>query len=143
MSDKQIIEEAANQVGRQIGRLQGKLFVAETKAEALKAQIQRLDAVYQNFQAQLQQAPVSKPPILSTDEVIEILRDQLPVLDPASQPVCFDVIGLLTLKTDSPTQVRLAATARMESHAWKQGEAIALAQKVVQLYLLVRYQVNV
>lgn len=130
MSDKQIIEEAANQVGRQIGRLQGKLFVAETKAEALKAQIQRLDAVYQNFQAQLQQAPTAKPSTLTAEEAIEILRDRLPVLDPASQPVCFDVIELMIHK-DPVSEGRRLAIARMESHAWKQ-EAIALAQEVVQ-----------
>lgn len=135
MDNKQIVQEALDQVGREIGRLQGKLFVVEATSESLKHRLQRLDAVYQNLRTQLQASTQPKPPAqpsLSTEEVIEILRDRLPVLDPASQPVCSDVIGLITLKTDSPERVRLAAVARMESHAWKQGEAIALAQKVVQ-----------
>lgn len=130
MGNRQIVQEALDQVGREIGRLQGKLFVVEAASESLKHRLQRLDAVFQNLQTQLQASTQPKPPTqlsLSTEEVIEILRDRLPVLDPANQETCMEVLSLLQKGATPHLMI-----ARMESHAWKQGEAIALAQKVVQ-----------
>ncbi len=130
MGDRQVIEAASNQVERELGRLQGELFAIEAKAQALRTQIGQLDAVYQNLQSQLQ-APqtLPKPPTLTLDEAIGALRDKLPVLDPASKQVCEDVYDILM---DAGLKDYRTAIVRMESHAWKQGEAIALAQKVVQ-----------
>lgn len=132
MSEKQIIQEAINQVGRDIGKLQGKLFAAEAKTESLRAQVQRLDAVYQGLKAQLQEKPVPTPaPKLTAEELHEALLERLPSFDPASQQVCLGVIGIV-MNRGATQEDRQKAVALMESHAWKQGEAYALAQQVVQ-----------
>jgi len=125
MDDKQIIQEAADEVGRTLGRLQGKLFAAEAKCEALRAEIRRLDAVYQNLRGEF---PAEKQ-LPSAAEIHCILLDKLPALDPASKPTCAAVLDLLSYEDETTTK---AAIAKMERHGWRQGEAIALAQKVVQ-----------
>jgi len=133
MDDKQIIQEAADEVGRTLGRLQGKLFVVEAKCEALRAKIKRLDAVYQNLRGESPK-PQPKAELPDWQEVAKILEDRLPKLDPSSQRVCEVVYNLLVSPTKSTNcnDVFKQAIAVMESHGWKQGEAIALAQKVVQ-----------
>jgi len=130
MSDRHIIQRAADEVGQEIGKLQGKLFVAEATAESLRFCIGRLDAVYQNLQAQLQAQPTPPKPALSLEETISMLN-QLPQLDSASSSVCFSVLRVL-LRGNITQGDRQECIRLMESHVWKQGEAIALAQQVVQ-----------
>lgn len=134
--DKDIIQNAADEVGKRIGKLQGKLFAAKTKAQALEAEIQHLDLVYQSFLGQLKVPPKQEHvAVPSRTEVYNILT-KLPMLDPSSQRTCDAVAKLLDCQNtpgglDFKTTTQ-AAVAQMESYGWKQGEAIALAQRVVQ-----------
>lgn len=130
MKDRDIIQSCAQEIGIQIGKLQGQLFASEARSEALRMEIQRLDTVYQNLATQVQ-TPTQPP---STTECLAALN-KLADLDPADQPVCSAVYDLLVLpefaSTPGPERAQ-RAVALMESHGWKQGEAIALAQRVVQ-----------
>lgn len=139
MSDRQVIKQAATEIGQELGRLQGKLFVLEAQAAAVKQQIQRLDAVFQNLKGELSgKSAVQAPTLIDPNEAIEALRDELPRLDPASQGTCLDALRIL-LEDTSYTSVQArnqAAINRLRQHPWKQGEAIALAQKVERSLLV-------
>lgn len=137
MSDRKIIKQAVDQVGQEIGKLQGRLFVVESEAAAIRSQIQRLDPVLRNLQEQLHGKPSAAAPVATTitpEEAVEILRDRLPVVDPASQPTCLEVLRILLEDRSFPSveERNKAATVRLEKHPWKQGEAIALAQQVAR-----------
>lgn len=128
--DKDIIQSAADEVGKRIGKLQGKLFAVKTKAKVLEAEIQHLDSVYQSFLGQLKapQEHVAVPSLTKADVRIA-LSHTLPQLDPSSVETCLSALDLISYEDETTTK---AAISVMEGHGWKQGEAIALAQKVVQ-----------